>query len=236
MDFTLTADETKDTSAITSAAYDAWVLVNDYFSWEKEYKNYESAGSKGVIANSVFLFMKWHAIDAKEAKAMLKKEIIAREAMYIKAKEDFNSSGIATERTHQWMVLLDLITAGNFVWSMTTARYRIGAEDSYPKLRRDWPKTSDSSTNDSLGSSISENTEAIANRIDPILEDRKYLDLNYVEPQPFECNDGQNGNHLNQNDQRENQNEKSKDKRSQVTQVGQLHQHEKASQIMIRKN
>ncbi|KAI1175872.1 isoprenoid synthase domain-containing protein [Nemania sp. FL0916] len=184
MDFTLTDDETQQMRAITSAAYDAWVLVNDYFSWEKEWKNHEANDSEGVIANAVWLYMKWKSVGASEAKKMLKKEIIAREEQYVQLKNDFVASGAATEKTEQWLVLLDLVTAGNFAWSMTTARYRLGGEDVYPLLRREVPKSSRSGVTDSLGSPISKNAERLADKIDRVIGDRKYLDLNYRDEHP----------------------------------------------------
>ena len=35
----------------------------------------------------------------------------------------------------RWLQLLDDVTAGNFAWSMTTARYHEDAENAYPGLR-----------------------------------------------------------------------------------------------------
>jgi hypothetical protein len=135
MDFYLTAEETAQTSSITSAAYDAWVLVNDYFSWEKEYTNYKANGSTGQIVSAVFLFMKWHNIDPVTAKKMLRGEIIAREERYSQLKADYLARGNVTDRIIKWFELLDLVTAGNFAWSMTTARYHDDVEDAYPGLR-----------------------------------------------------------------------------------------------------
>ncbi|QPC69260.1 hypothetical protein HYE68_000012 [Fusarium pseudograminearum] len=175
MDFKLTPEEEKQTSAITSAAYDSWVLVNDYFSWEKEWSNYQSNGATGVIANSIFLFMKWHSIEREDGKKMLRKEIISREEKYCSLKDKFLAKGAATEKTRQWLELLDLVTTGNFAWSMTTARYRAGAPDVYPAL---WKHYADKkSDTESLGRSISVNAKDMADDIDVVLHDRKYLDL-----------------------------------------------------------
>lgn len=135
MDFSLTEAEVKETSAITNAAYDAWVLVNDYFSWDKEWQNYQANGKVGEIVNAVFLFMKWYNIDWKEAKKMLRSEIINREKRYCQEKANFLARGNTTEKTIDWLLLLDLVTAGNFAWSMTTARYNVNADDAYPSLR-----------------------------------------------------------------------------------------------------
>ncbi|KAI1771877.1 isoprenoid synthase domain-containing protein [Hypoxylon cercidicola] len=181
MDFSLDANEEEKTSAITSAAYDAWVLVNDYFSWEKERNNQQASGGNGMIANSIFLFMKWYSVDADEGKKMLRKEILAREDKYCKAKDDFLASGDVTVKTTQWLELLDLVTAGNFAWSMTTARYRLGAEDAYPSLRKSCSETADSGITDSLGCPISLNAATMADKIDVVLKDRRYLDFSIRE-------------------------------------------------------
>lgn len=182
MDFTLTADETEKTSAITWAAYSSWVLVNDYFSWEKEWKNHQANGGTGVIANAIFLFTRWYSVDNEEAKKMLRKEIVAREETYCRLKDEFVAAGLGTEKTLQWLELLDLVTAGNFAWSMTTARYRLGGRDDYPKLRRKASTTS--GTGNSLGHSISDNSAKLADQIDMVIGDRKYLDVNTPEPVP----------------------------------------------------
>ncbi|KAK8078753.1 polyprenyl synthetase [Apiospora phragmitis] len=178
MDFTLTPDETEKTAAITWAAYSSWVLVNDYFSWEKELKNHQAKGGTGLIASAVFLFTRWYSAPNDEAKKMLRKEIIAREETYCRLKDEFLASGFATEKTVQWMELLDLVTAGNFAWSMTTARYQLGVEDAYPALRRN----GSSGAANSLGHSISVNTAKLADEIDVVLGERKYLDPSTPEP------------------------------------------------------
>ncbi|KAJ5908816.1 terpenoid synthase [Penicillium taxi] len=135
MDFYLTEEEEKQTADLTRAAYDAWVLVNDYFSWEKEYQNYQANGSTGQIASAVFLFMKWHNVDPIIAKKMLRTEIITREEKIRNIKTEYLARGNITDRILKWIDLLVLVTAGNFVWSMTTARYDDKAQDAYPGLR-----------------------------------------------------------------------------------------------------
>lgn len=176
MDFTLDEEEVEKTSAITSSAYDAWVLVNDYFSWEKEWQNHEANGGVGVIANAIFLFMRWYSVDATEGKRMLRKEILAREEKYCKEKEKFLASGHATDRTSQRLKLLDHVTAGNFVWSMTTARYRLGGEDAYPALRAAYGDNAESGIVDSLSQPISLSAANMAKKMDLVLKERKYMD------------------------------------------------------------
>jgi hypothetical protein len=76
-----------------------------------------------------------HGIDAISAKKMVRGEIMAREELFCKLKADYLVRGGMTDRMLKWFDVVDLVTAGNFVWSMTTARYHAEAEDAYPGLR-----------------------------------------------------------------------------------------------------
>lgn len=181
MDFKLTSEEEAKTAAITTAAYNSWVLVNDYFSWEKEWRNYNANGGTGVIANAIFLYMRWYSIEREEGKKMLRKEIVAREEKYCKLKSEFLAKGNVPQKLRQWLELLDLVTAGNFAWSMTTARYRHGAEDAYPSLRLKCSKPADVDDTQSLSNPISLNAAEIADKIDVVLSPRRYLDLSKQE-------------------------------------------------------
>ena len=131
---TLTEVEKERTSAITEAASHEWILVNDYFSWEKELLNFEKNGSKGEVVNAVFLFMRWYSVDQNEAKKMLRAEIQAREGKYCQAKASLIAQGNLTVNTKYWLEYLDLITAGTFIWCVTTPRYNLNVEDAYQSL------------------------------------------------------------------------------------------------------
>ena len=134
MDFALTDGEKERTSAVTTAAYNAWVLVNDYFSWEKEWQNYRGNSSEGEIVSAIFLYMKWQSVDQIEARKLLKAEILAREQKYSEAKAELTARENLSDNVRNWFDLLDWVTAGNFAWSMTTARY-LNGKDAYPGLR-----------------------------------------------------------------------------------------------------
>jgi len=157
MDLQRTREEVAATAEMTDVAYGAWVLVNDYFSWEKEWKNYTANGSVGLIVSAVWFFMKWHSVDAEESKRMIRKEIMAREEKYEQMRDEFLARGNHSRRTLEWINLLDNVTAGNFVWSMTTARYHTEVEDSYPGLRKAHLEKGTSDKVDSLSIPISAN-------------------------------------------------------------------------------
>lgn len=190
MDFALSDDETAETMTLTKTAYDAWVLVNDYFSWDKEWKNHQANGSTGMIASAVFLYMKWYSVDAEQGRKLLRKEIIAREDKYCRAKDDFLARGKLTEKTIQWLDLLDLVTAGNFAWSMTTARYDHEAEDSYPTLRAKARESHTESSLDSLSDPISLSAARLTKNEDFSGSRRRSMDAADSTPgSPQSCND-----------------------------------------------
>lgn len=176
MDFYLTPEEEQKTSLITWAAYDAWVLVNDYFSWEKEELLYNAKGATGPIANAVYLLMQWKSVDATAAKKLLRKEITLREDKFILLKNKLLASPESTPRLVKWMYLLENVTAGNFAWSMTTARYRLANKNSYPALRAAQKAQGDVA--DSLSRSITDSAAELSKKMDAVIGDRKYLDLN----------------------------------------------------------
>ena len=135
MGLQMTKGEMEAIEAPVTAVSHCWSLVNDYFSWEKEWKNYQANDCQGEVINAVYLFMKWNNVDAKKAKNMVRSEIMARELKYCDLKAAHLSRGNVPEKVIYWFGILDLITSGNFIWSMTTARYNTGAEDAYPGLR-----------------------------------------------------------------------------------------------------
>ena len=135
MKFQMTKEEREMTDLISAAAFNSMVLVNDYFSWEKEWEEYQNNGCRGEIVSACFLFMKWYSVSQAEAKKMLKAEIKSRELKYCELKAAHLALGDVPERTVRWLGLLDCVIAGNFVWSMTTPRYIAGVDDSYPDLR-----------------------------------------------------------------------------------------------------
>jgi ophiobolin F synthase len=134
MNLRLDEDEIKSTLEATTAAYNSWVLVNDYFSWEKEFDNYQNQSAKGDIASAVYLFAKWDSLSFSEAKLMVREKIIAYEEQYRTTKEALLAQGKLTARSMIWLDCLDCVTAGNFVWSMSTPRYDRKRPNAYPSL------------------------------------------------------------------------------------------------------
>lgn len=160
MDFKLNENEIKSTLDVTIAAYNAWVLVNDYFSWEKELENHQNQSSEGEIASAVFLFAKWYSLSWPDAKAMLRENIIAYEEKYCREKETLLAGAKLTARSREWIDILDHVTAGNFVWSMTTARYDDKRPDAYPSLRASMSVSGNDESADTLSKPIS-STQAV---------------------------------------------------------------------------
>jgi len=102
MDFWLTEEEKKLTENVTLAAFYAWVLVNDYFSFDKEYQNHLENHNEGKMVNAVSLLMHWHDIGPLEAKQLLRTEIIAREQRFVDEKAALNARGVVTTHIAGW--------------------------------------------------------------------------------------------------------------------------------------
>lgn len=66
---------------------------------------------------------------------MLEGEIIVREKVYDQLKTQYLLHGNPLECLKYHLTLLDLVTAGYFAWSMTTARYNLHVVDGYTALR-----------------------------------------------------------------------------------------------------
>jgi hypothetical protein len=65
---------------------------------------------------------------------MVCEKIIAYEEQYCIMKEALLAQGKLTARSMIWLDCLDCVTAGNFVWSMTTPRYDRKRLNAYPSL------------------------------------------------------------------------------------------------------
>jgi hypothetical protein len=72
MGMTLTAEEDEQLAGVIRPCYAALGLANDYFSFDREYKEFRSSSST-VLTNAVWLFMKWHEVDIGTAKTMVRK-------------------------------------------------------------------------------------------------------------------------------------------------------------------
>ncbi|RLL95672.1 hypothetical protein CFD26_101005 [Aspergillus turcosus] len=70
----LTAEEERYLAPIVKPCYAALGLANDYFSFDVEWEEFQSASSgESTMTNLVWLFMQWHQVDVQEAKRCVRK-------------------------------------------------------------------------------------------------------------------------------------------------------------------
>lgn len=97
------------------------MLCNDYWSWDKEFEDFTGEGNWPV--NAVYLFMQQQNVDAKTAKEMVKVKTMDLAKQYgekaVKCLEGLPSDSPVV----RWFGLLDLVIAGNALWSITCPRY-----------------------------------------------------------------------------------------------------------------
>jgi hypothetical protein len=122
-DLEISETERNSIMPIYMFAYAHIALTNDYYSWGKELKQYVDHGNKKKLLNAVYILVKQHDIDIDEAKKLLKEEIVGQEKAYLEAKEQFIAQKSPSPAILGFFELLDLLVAGNMLWSAICPRY-----------------------------------------------------------------------------------------------------------------
>jgi ophiobolin F synthase len=132
----LTKSEEEAVSSVLQPLCDSVILMNDYFSWEKEF----SAGD--AKASAVSLYMRWFSMSATDAKAAIKIKTIELEEKYLELKTEYlqrnREPGLSTNILH-WLDIMEAIAAGTMLWSTTCPRYKSRVDTShkeYYNMRR----------------------------------------------------------------------------------------------------
>lgn len=107
------------------------MLCNDYWSWDKELKDFTGVANWPVSA--VYLFMQQHNVDADTAKHMVKEKTMELAEQYGNDAAKWVEGLPADSPIVRWFALTDLMIAGNALWSMTSPRYHTER----PQLSRD---------------------------------------------------------------------------------------------------
>ena len=98
-------------------------FVNDYFSWEKEYRVF-TRGQSGVSVNAVWVLMKEYTIEVTEAKLLLVKKVMETEREYWQLKAEFIASGrFISEEIQILLHGIELFVGGAFLWHSSTFCY-----------------------------------------------------------------------------------------------------------------
>ncbi|KAJ5766240.1 uncharacterized protein N7511_003856 [Penicillium nucicola] len=120
---TLTEEEEKIADPMSYMAYAELCLVNDLFSWEKEYASHLKSGGDVPLVNAVHIVAVNQGLTHSAAKAVIMAEIRAHEERFCHLKEQYKSTCNPSRSVLDWLTLLEHSMAGNWVWSLRVPRY-----------------------------------------------------------------------------------------------------------------
>ncbi|KGO78266.1 Terpenoid synthase [Penicillium italicum] len=120
---TLTPEEEKIADPMSYVAYAELCLVNDLFSWDKEYAAYVKSNGEVPLVNAVHIVAVTQGLTHCAAKAVVQSEVRAHEERFCFLKEQYMATSSPSESVLRWLKLLEHSMAGNWVWSLCVPRY-----------------------------------------------------------------------------------------------------------------
>jgi hypothetical protein len=123
----LSKDEQQSVAHITDRLYEAFVLVNDYYSWDVEYAEHSRKDKPVPLVNAVYLISQAHSLEPSKAKHVLKMQIRMLEKKYCSLKKIYLKTSPYTPQILRWFDVVEQTHAGTALWSCTTARYNRSA-------------------------------------------------------------------------------------------------------------
>ncbi|KAK3064229.1 hypothetical protein LTS18_009033 [Coniosporium uncinatum] len=128
---TLTEEEDELLAPILRPRHAAVGLANDYFSFDREYEEFQSdtlptkqMSKKATLTNSVYLFMRLRNIDVATAKELVKAETIKYEQEFLERWRDLlGSNTLVSQKLRYCLEAHSFQVSGNVVWSLQCPRY-----------------------------------------------------------------------------------------------------------------
>jgi ophiobolin F synthase len=124
MGMTLSEEEDAQLEPLRKPGYAAMGLGNDYFSFDREYADFQRSGESQTIINSVWLHMQWYNLDVAAAKRMTVEATRRYEDLFLNqcAKYRHENSPVP-EKVDKYLDALAYLISGNVVWSLNCPRY-----------------------------------------------------------------------------------------------------------------
>ena len=124
MNINLTEEEIKPVSYLSYLALLEAVLVNDYFSYEKEKQALPPGSDLGVTCNAVTVLAREHSITVDGAKQVLAEKILAAEEEFRQLKRTFDASQPPISKELQrYLSGIEMMVSGFFLWHSSSPRY-----------------------------------------------------------------------------------------------------------------
>ncbi|PHH67214.1 hypothetical protein CDD81_2983 [Ophiocordyceps australis] len=125
--------------------YSLFILTNDYFSWDKERKRHVASQGRNTLTNAVGLYMQWHSLSCRNAKAALRATMGELQDEYLALKSALftpEAASAISDSARAWVDTLETIVAGNWLWSMSCPRYKPVRRNPYRALMKQKSKSS----------------------------------------------------------------------------------------------
>ena len=124
MNITLTEEETKPVSRLCYLAQLTALLINDYFSYEKEKRALLPGSDMGVRRNAVTVLAREHSITEDGAKQVLAERILAAEEEFRQLKRTFEAGQPPISKELQrYLSGMEMMMSGMFLWHSSSPRY-----------------------------------------------------------------------------------------------------------------
>lgn len=104
-------------------AYAELCLVNDLFSWDREYASHIKSNGDVPLVNAVHIVAVTQGLTHCAAKAVVQAEVRAHEERFCQLKEQYEATDKPSHEVLRWLRLLEHSMAGNWVWSLCVPRY-----------------------------------------------------------------------------------------------------------------
>ncbi|KAK4164713.1 isoprenoid synthase domain-containing protein [Cladorrhinum sp. PSN259] len=130
MGMTLTTEEDAQLADVVRPCFAALALANDYFSFDKEWKEAQEPGASKPL-NAVWLNMQWNGVDIAIAKKIVRDAANRYERSFLERCDNFRSvNAPIPEKLDLYLRGMAYQVSGNVVWSLNCPRY-------YPEFRYD---------------------------------------------------------------------------------------------------
>ncbi|KAK6213346.1 geranylgeranyl pyrophosphate synthase [Colletotrichum tabaci] len=115
-----------------AAAESALVLTNDYWSWDREWRQAQQTEESRIV-NAVHLFMRTQGLAMHEAREAVRERILAYEAEYLRLKTEFYSQNPNVGADlKKYIEVCGVITAGNHYWCANCPRHHSWRDQDAP--------------------------------------------------------------------------------------------------------
>lgn len=120
---TLTPEEDEKLEDVVYNFYAALGLANDYFSFEREYDEFQHSDAT-TLTNAVWLYMNWQNVGVETAKNMVREATMTYEKNFLSLCQRFKASQPpVSSKINEYLTSLQHLLSGNVVWSISCPRY-----------------------------------------------------------------------------------------------------------------